>query len=150
MTRVHSSTGAVPPARCRSAGFTLVELLVAIVILLAIMTAAFGAVRVAGRSVEIGNQRADASDETRALIDFLRRQFGQLVAVSRDHEVTQFAFAGETTRLRFIASAPSQQMASGLMVYTLSADPESDRLRLVLAYDTFDPGTVADLELAEF
>ena len=44
----------------QSAGFTLVELLVAIMILTLFMTASMGAVRIASKSWAAGQQRADA------------------------------------------------------------------------------------------
>ena len=64
--------------RKSSRGFTLVELLVAIMILTLFMTASMGAVRIASRSWAAGQERTDTTEELRGVSDFLRRQFAQL------------------------------------------------------------------------
>ena len=69
------------PANIYSAqsGFTLLELLVAIMIFTLIMTTAMGAVRVGSRSFEAGISRADETAEIRVIANILRRQFRQLL-----------------------------------------------------------------------
>ena len=133
-----------PPSRRgpRSVGgFTLLELLVAIMILTLMMMAAFGAVRLGGRSWEAGVERANASEEVRVVSDFLRRQFAQTMPISvGTGEVTQNAFAGHRNSVRFIASAPRRSAAAGLIVYTLVTKEYADGQRLVLSYAPFDPG----------
>jgi general secretion pathway protein J len=142
-----------PPLRCEpqsAGGFTLLELLVAIMILTLMMTVAFGAVRLGGRSWEAGVERANASEEVRAVSDFLRRQFAQMIPISVGNgEVTQIAFAGDQNSIRFIASAPRRPVTAGLIVYTLVTEEYADGQRLVLSYAPFDPGA-GDLREAEF
>lgn len=131
----------LPRNRASASGFTLLELLVAIVILTLVMTAAFGAVRLGGRSWEAGIARTDASEEVRAVSDFLRRQFAQMMPVSTDHDAgSQFAFAGDRSRIRFVAPAPRHPSAAGLIVYTLGTEEHAGAQRLVLSYGPFDPG----------
>ena len=133
-----------PPLRCKPqsvGGFTLLELLVAIMILTLMMTVAFGAVRLGGRSWEAGVERANASEEVRAVSDFLRRQFAQMIPISVGNgEETQIAFAGRQNSIRFIASAPRGPAIAGLIVYTLITEEYADGQRLVLSYASFDPG----------
>jgi hypothetical protein len=110
-------------------------------ILTLMMTVAFGAVRLGGRSWEAGVERADASEEVRAVSDFLRRRFAQMIPMSMgDEKVTQNAFAGGQNSIRFIAPAPRRRTIAGLIVYTLVAEEYSDGQRLVLSYAPFDPG----------
>lgn len=141
-----------PSLRCklrRAGGFTLLELLVAIMILSLVMTVAFGAVRLGGRSWEAGIERANASEEVRAVSDFLRRQFAQMIPTSMgDEGVIQIAFAGDRNSIRFIAPAPRHPAVAGLLVYTLVTEEYAAGQRLVLSYAPFDPGA-GDLPEAE-
>jgi len=141
-----------PSLRCklrRAGGFTLLELLVAIMILSLVMTVAFGAVRLGGRSWEAGIERANASEEVRAVSDFLRRQFAQMIPMSMgDEGVIQIAFAGDRNSIRFIAPAPRHPAVAGLLVYTLVTEEYAAAQRLVLSYAPFDPGA-GDLPEAE-
>jgi len=127
----------------RSAGFTLVELLVAIMILSLFMTAAMGAVRIASRSTTAGVVRADTTEEMRAVSDFLRRQFAQLPSLTiGEGKEERLAFAADQKRLRFVAPAPLYSRGAGLMIYTLAAKRTDDgREVLTLSYAPFDPGS---------
>ena len=128
-------------ARHRSAGFTLVELLVAIMILTLFMTASMGAVRIAGKSWAAGQERADATEQMRATADFLRRQFAQLPALTigegRDERL---AFVGEDEGVVFVTSAPQFSGGAGLVTYVLRGETINDRKLLTLRYAPFDPG----------
>ena len=123
-------------------GFTLLELLVAIMILTLVMTASFGAVRIASRSWEAGLSRADATEELRAVADFLRRRFGQMSSfVWLDGNDERIAFEGERGHMRFVAPAPEYSPGPGLLIYTIEFDDHDGEQSLVLSYAPFDPGT---------
>ena len=129
-------------ASLRSGGFTLLELLVAIMILTLIMTASFGSVRIASRSWEAGQSLADASEEMRTVSDFLRRRFAQMSAfVWLDGSQERIAFIGDQKQLRFIAPAPDYADGPGLFIYTMTIDTEDGLEQLLLSYAPFDPGT---------
>lgn len=123
-------------------GFTLLELLVAIMILTLLMTASMGAVRVASKSMSSAVARADATEEMRAVSDFLRRQFAQLpplkVGEGNDERI---AFSAGQKQLRFVAPAPQYSNGAGLMTYLLAAETIDGREFLVLSYAPFDPGS---------
>jgi hypothetical protein len=110
-------------------------------ILSLVMTVAFGAVRLGGRSLEAGIKRANANEEVRVVSDFLRRQFAQMIPVSAGNdEVTPIAFAGDQNSIRFTVPAPRHPAVAGLIVYTLITEEYADGQRLVLFYAPFDPG----------
>ena len=64
------------------AGFTLLELLVAIMILTLVLAVALGAVRIGNLSFQAGITRADRTAEIRALANVLRRQVVQVLPVT--------------------------------------------------------------------
>lgn len=133
-----------PPHRggCgREAGFTLLEIMVALLVLTLIVTSAFGALRLGQRSWETGLRRADATEELRMVSDFLRRQFNQILTLgwSIDGE-KRIAFRGDSGRVQFIAPAPHRRGGGGLLEYSLAAEPHGSGRRLVLSYRLFDPG----------
>jgi general secretion pathway protein J len=122
-------------------GFTLIELLVAIMILTLFLAASMGAIRIASRSWEAGHARANATEEMRAVTDFLRRQFAQMPALTwSDGDVEKLMFAGDDKQLRFVAAAPQFSHGAGLLIYTLAARTEDGIDTLTLSYAPFDPG----------
>ena len=126
----------------RSRGFTLVELLVAIMILTLFMTASMGAVRIASRNWAAGQERADATEEMRATADFLRRQFAQLPNLTvGEGDKRRLTFAANEKQVRFVAPAPQYSHGAGLMTYVLAAELIDDRPSLTLRYAPFDPGS---------
>lgn len=127
--------------RRQDRGFTLLEALVALLVLSLIMTASFGALRVGGRSWEAGITYADDTETLRTVTDFLRRQFAQLQNTTwLDDAEQRIAFTGNQDQLRFIAPAPQQLDSAGLLMYSLSAEQDGLNQRLVLRHAPLDPG----------
>ena len=123
------------------AGFTLLELLIAVVIVSMVMTTAFAAVRIGSRSWEAGHERTDSIEEMRSFAEFLRRQMGQSVAASwEDEEGSRIAFSGRQHLVRFIAPAPIDLASVGLLTYSLVIDDQPAGTTLQLEYEVFDPG----------
>ena len=128
-----------PNYRCR--GFTLLEALVALLVLSLIMTTAFGALRVGGHSWEAGISHANDTEALRSVTDFLRRQFGQLLTTTWvDNAEQRIAFEGTQEQVRFIAPAPQQLDSAGLLTFTLSAEQDGLDKRLILSHAPLDPG----------
>jgi general secretion pathway protein J len=130
-------------------GFTLVELLVAIAILGLFASAAFGAVRTAGRSLDAGLQRANTTEVERSVSDFLRRQLAQLTPTRvPDGDESRLAFAADRSRLKFIAPAPQYSLGAGLLVLELVLRKNDGHTSLVLKFGPFDPGA-AEFEFTD-
>jgi len=123
------------------AGFTLLELLIAMVIVSMVMTTAFAAIRIGNRSWEAGHERSDSIEEMRSFAEFLRRQIGQTVAVSwQDEDDARIAFTGKQRFIRFIAPAPFESDRIGLLTYALVFDNQPGNSTLRLEYAAYDPG----------
>ena len=128
--------------RMTQTGFTLLELLVAIMILTMIMSAAMGAVRVASRSFEAGVLRSDETTRIRSITNVLRRQFRQLLPVSWEENRREFiAFDGDRHHVQFIAPAPDSSNGPGYLVYRLSSGTSQEPALLALDFAPFDPGS---------
>ena len=130
-------------SRRLQAGFTLVEMLIAITILGLLMTSAFGALRLGGKSWEQGIRYADNTEALRSSSDFLRRQFAQLQPLTwHDGERTVIAFEGNTSSLRFVAPAPAALASAGLLLMNLSVNRSDETTTVSFGTQIVDPGSV--------
>jgi general secretion pathway protein J len=124
----------------RNAGFTLLEVMVAILLLTIIMSTAYGALRLGARSWEAGITRAIETGDFRTAAGFLQRQISQTVAMTWPGEnAGRITFLGKHDQLRFIGPAPQQQAFAGLFEYSLAVQTEGFEKQLVLSYVPFDP-----------
>jgi general secretion pathway protein J len=125
----------------RHRGFTLLEVLVAVVVMAVIMTTAFGALRLGVRSWEAGVVRASANDTFHAVANLLRRQVSQAIPMTWPDDTTErIAFEGTSSQLRFVAPAPQQHRHAGLFEYGFAAQRQGSDTSLVLSYIPFKPG----------
>jgi len=125
-------------------GFTLLEVLVAMVIMAVIMTTAFGALRLGGRSWEAGVTRATGNERFRTVANLLRRQVSQVIPMTwPDDTEKRIAFEGTSKQLRFVAPAPQQHRQAGLLEYGLSAQRKGLDTNLILSYIPYNPDSEA-------
>ena len=121
-------------------GFTLLEIMVAMVILTLIVTASFGALRLGERSWETGLERSARNETLRSVSGVLERLVSQALPVQwKDATVSRLAFDGAPESLRFIGPAPSHNGSTGLFEYTLNLLPGARDSRLMLYYRLHDP-----------
>ncbi|MEN8761641.1 MAG: prepilin-type N-terminal cleavage/methylation domain-containing protein [Thiogranum sp.] len=127
------------PGRLHS-GFTLLEVLVAVVIMAVIMTTAFGALRLGGRSWEAGVTRASDNERFRTVAGLLQRQVSQIIPMTwPDGGKTRIAFEGTAEQLRFVAPAPQQHRQAGLFEYGLTVQQQGPDTKLLLSFIPFNP-----------
>ena len=125
-------------------GFTLLEVLVAVVIMAVIMTTAFGALRLGGRSWEAGVTRASDNERFRTVADLLRRQVSQVIPMTwPDEKKKRIAFEGTSDRLRFVSPAPQQHRQAGLFEYGFSTQQDGPDTNLILSFIPFNPDSEA-------
>jgi len=132
-----------------ASGFTLIELLIAISILGLLMTAAFGSLTLGTRSWELGISKADANQDLRTSIDFVKREFAHLVPISRNVDgENRIVFTGEPDVARFVAPAP-ESLGGGLVVLTLAVEKEAAEVNVWFSIAPFDPGETTDQSIRE-
>lgn len=127
----------------RAAGFTLIEVLLATVLLAAGLALAFATVRAAMAVSQRGEALATRNERIRAVEGFLRRHLAaaQPLAMQVDPATGQpQRFVGEPQRMRFVADLPPYLGHGGPYVHALEVDGEAPRQRLRLALALLPPG----------
>ena len=134
-------------ARRRSSGFTLIEVLLATVLLAAGLALGFATVRAAGASAQRGEAIAERNERIRAVSEFLRRRIGgmQGLVFELDPESGESRrFAGEAESMRFVADLPDYLGRGGPHLHALGVARDGDGFalqvdfRMVLAGETIE------------
>jgi general secretion pathway protein J len=117
----------------RAAGFTLVELTIALVLLAMMAALLYGALGFAGTASDKGEAKAEASAAMRLTEDFLRAQLESQHPL-RLRKVAEFplVFGGERDELRYAAALPSRVSAGGVWYFRLTIAKDDPRSPLVL------------------
>lgn len=115
--------------RPRQAGFTLVEVIIALAIVGALLVVAFGGLRVALAAWRQGEDRADAHDHVRGVAVTLTRALGATYPYKgplTDAPDSVVLFIGEADRVRFVTQAPPSPFALPIAFTAVVVGVESD------------------------
>ena len=131
----------------RAGGFTLIEVLLATVLLAAGLALGFATVRAAGATAQRGEAIAERNERIRAVSEFLRRRIGgmQGLVFELDPESGESRrFAGEAESMRFVADLPDYLGRGGPHLHALGVARDGDGFalqvdfRMVLAGETIE------------
>ena len=134
-------------ARRRSSGFTLIEVLLATVLLASGLALGFATVRAAGASAQRGEAIAERNERIRAVSEFLRRRIGgmQGLVFELDPQSGESRrFAGEAESMRFVADLPDYLGRGGPHLHALGVARDGNGFalqvdfRMVLAGETIE------------
>nr|WP_257644301.1 prepilin-type N-terminal cleavage/methylation domain-containing protein [Luteimonas salinisoli] len=124
----------------RERGFTLIEVLLATVLLAAGLALAFATLRAATATVERGEDLAQRSERIRAAEGFLRRRLvsAQPMAFAVDERTgAPVRFLGEPQRMRFVADLPNYLGRGGPALHDIGVARDGDGLqRLEVGFAT--------------
>lgn len=121
-----------------AAGFTLIEVLLATVLLAAGLALGFGTLRAATATVERGEAMAARTERMRAVEGFLRRRLAaaQPIAFAPDEDTGgALRFIGEPDRIRFVADLPSYLGRGGPHLHDLAVHDEGGGSVLAVTFD---------------
>jgi len=117
------------------AGFTLVELLVALALFSLLTMLLFDNVRAGLHAWRHGSQYAEDLGRRSNVQDSVRRLVGNLypMAVTDSAGVPRIEFEGSSEHIGFLGKAPSVVGEGGLFRYRLSVERQQDRTDLILS-----------------
>lgn len=122
------------PRSARGAsGFTLIEILVATILLAAAMTLGFATLRAASAAATRGEITAQRNERMRAVEGFLRRRIASALPIAFDmNESTgsPLRFLGEPDRIRFVADLPAYLGRGGPHLHDITVVDDGEGVRL--------------------
>ncbi len=132
----------------RAAGFTLVEVMLAITLVALIMAMAYGGFRASVRATSSGEALIEQTNQLRVTHQFIRRQLTlaqALIIEEGDEPGMQVRFEGEDSRVRFVAPMPGYLSFGGSYVQQLSLERGRDGIDLVFYFamlNGYEPGDI--------
>jgi len=101
-------------------GFTMIELMIALVLLALVSAVLFGSLNLAGRSSDAGNAKAESSSGMRLAGDYLRTQLAaQHPQRMRKIQDFPLLFGGDAEQLRYAAPLTGRVGLGGVWYYRL-------------------------------
>jgi general secretion pathway protein J len=107
-----------------SRGFTLIEMVVALVLLGVMLAMLYSGLGFAVRGWDAGDANGVRVSDRRIAENFVRRELGEIFPMRwKDPMVLKFAFEGESQKLRFVSSRPAGISMGGLSLVGIEAEP---------------------------
>lgn len=120
----------------RARGFTLIEVILATVLLASGLALAFASLRAASATATRGEQIAQRDERMRAVSGFLRRRLSSARSIAYALDPTtgqQLRFSGDGEQMRFVADLPDYLGRGGPYVHTLRVVRDGDTQRIEVA-----------------
>jgi len=129
----------VPRSDRRAGGFTLLELVIALLLLAVMMPLLYNGLRLGARAWDAADKRVRGSQELQLAALFIKRQVEQAqpFALKDGGGEERIAFAGEPQSLRFVAPLPGHLGAGGMYWFTVEVREQDGAKQLVLSYELF-------------
>jgi len=113
-----------------SAGFTLVELLLAVTLMSILLALTYSGLRAATKSSQRGEILLAAGGELRASHQFIRRQLNQMLplsfAIAEDEQTERIVFEGDQSRIKYVAPMPGYLGSGGPQVQLIEIVSDGD------------------------
>ena len=104
-------------------GFTLLEVLVALVLVGFLLLMLYGSLYAGARHLRAGDAQAQQNDDKRLVLPFIRRLMGETVPMFlADRQGTRVMFLGDNASLQFVSRLPAHHAGSGIYLLKLKAE----------------------------
>lgn len=136
----------------RQGGFTLLEVLAAMVLLALLMVGIYAGIRTATATVRAGSAAIERSEQVATAQQFLRRELSQALAqtIARRADGSSTVFAGGARDMRYVAPLPGYLGQLGPQWQRLQlVDDGAGGLRLVLSLALLPPDGQPPVPLGE-
>jgi len=131
----------------RSAGFTLIELVIALALMALIASLLFGSLSMAARSWDGGEAKVGDVSSMRQAQAFLREQIeAELPLRVKKSDELPLMFAGEHDEIRYAAALPPRVQEGGAYFFRLAVVQAGDKSQLVLERTIPDPAATQNPE----
>ncbi|WP_242112334.1 prepilin-type N-terminal cleavage/methylation domain-containing protein [Luteimonas aquatica] len=128
-------------------GFTLIEVLVATMLLAAGLAVAFATVRAASATKQRGEAISEQNERMRAVEGFLRRRIASALVLGFAVDRTtgeQTRFSGAPDRMRFVADLPNYLGRGGPSLHDIRVVDDGGQAKLVISFAPVVGATVAE------
>ncbi|MGC1549900.1 MAG: prepilin-type N-terminal cleavage/methylation domain-containing protein [Rhodanobacter sp.] len=136
----------------RAAGFTLLEVLGALVLLSLLLLGVYSGIRTATHTVHAGEIKIGQMDQIRSSQQFLRRELSQAIAqaMAHDPDGNSIFFTGDAHEMRFVAPLPGYlgRMGPQLQQLKLVSDGEHG-MRLEASFAVLPPDGSAPQQVGD-
>lgn len=121
----------------KTQGFTLLEVLLAIVLLALLLAGAYSSIHSATRAMHSGEQAIERTNRLRVAQEFIRHQLTRTLPLSfgqDDATGNNYVFEGEKDLMRFIAPMPGYLSNGGAYVQTLELEHAHGGMQLMFTH----------------
>ncbi len=132
------------------AGFTLIELIIALSLLALMSAVMFGSLSMAGRTWDGGEAKVAEVSAMRQTQEFLREQLSAEYPLRlRKVAEVPLLFAGERDEMRYAAALPPRVVDGGVYYFRLVVAKSDDKSQLILERLIPDPGALQEPEFRD-
>ena len=112
----------------RLAGFTLIEVMLAMTLLSIMVTLLFGSLKICAESWNRGETKIAEVNEKAVVYQFFKRHLPSIRPLWDDFsgDDRQFSFQGEPNRLQFVSIFPASSGRKGLQIFEIAYDKAND------------------------
>lgn len=119
-----------------TSGFTLIEVMLATLLLSMLLAGTYGAVRTTVNAMRSGEAAVDRTNRVRVAQEFIRHQISRIIPLGYDRDDStgvNFVFEGRRDFMRFVAPMPGYLSKGGAYVQTLNLANERGGKQLLFS-----------------
>ncbi len=135
--------------RAPDQGFTLIEVMVALLLLSLLLAGAWGGIHTATKAIHSGDVAIERMNRLRVTEGFLRRQLSHTMPLAFDRDDAtgeNFLFQGKSDHMRYVAPMPGYLSKGGAYVQTLELSRAQQGMQLTFANTMLNGFSLDDAE----